>query len=288
MKYVTDFKDYKLLDTNNGEKLEKWGNFKLLRPDPLVIWKKDIDYKLWNNIDAHYHRNNKGGGYWEYSDKIKDTFVIKYKDLRFKIGLMGFKHTGLFPEQAYNWNYYIEKIKNSNRKIKVLNLFAYTGGATIACSYAGADVVHVDSSKGMNEWAKENLKLSNLQNNKVRFINDDVIKFVEREIRRGNKYDVIIMDPPSYGRGSNKEVWSIEKDLFYLLSICEKVLSDNPLFLQINSYSSGLPNQSIINAVKYSIQNKHGGNIVSDDIGIIQNDGLILPCGSFTRWEKND
>ena len=288
MKYVTDFKDYKLLDTNNGEKLEKWGKYKLLRPDPLAIWNKEIDYNLWNNIDAHYHRNNKGGGYWEYNKEIPESFVIEYNNLKFKIGLMGFKHTGLFPEQAYNWNYYIKKIKNSKRKIKVLNLFAYTGGATVACCYAGADVVHVDSSKGMNEWAKENLKLSNLENSYVRFICDDVVKFVKREIRRGNKYDAIIMDPPSYGRGSNGEVWSIEKNLYYLLELCEQLLSDNPLFVQINSYTSGLPITALKNALYYSIEKKHKGKIDADEIGIIQNDYNILPCGLYARWGNID
>ncbi len=286
MKYVTDFLDYKLLDTNDGEKLELWGKYKLLRPDPLVIWQKDIDYKLWNNIDAHYHRNNKGGGYWEYNNNIPDSFIIKYKDLRFKIGLMGFKHTGLFPEQAYNWNYYIEKIKNSNRMIKVLNLFAYTGGASVACLYAGASVVHVDSSKGMNEWAKENVRLSSLEDRNIRFIADDVIKFVKREIRRGNKYDVIIMDPPSYGRGSNGEIWNIEKNLYYLLELCENLLSDNPLFLQINSYTTGLPMEVLKNALYYSIGNKHDGNISVDEVGIIQGDGKVLSCGSYARWES--
>lgn len=286
MKFVTDFKDYKLLDTNDGKKLELWGKYKLLRPDPVAIWNKEIDSKLYENIDAVYHRSNKGGGFWEYNNKIPESFVISYHDLKFKIGLMGFKHTGLFPEQAVNWNYYIDKIKKEKRKIKVLNLFAYTGGATVACAYASCDVVHVDSSKGMNEWAKTNLKLSNLENKYVRFIADDVVKFVQREIRRGNKYDAIIMDPPSYGRGSNGEVWDIEKNLYYLLDLCSELLSDDPLFVQINAYTSGLPLTSLKNALYYSISKKFNGVISADEIGIQQLDGKVLPCGVYARWEK--
>ena len=288
MKFVTDFKDYKLLDTNNGEKLEIWGKYKLLRPDPLAIWNKEIDYNLWDNIDAIYHRSNSGGGYWQINNKIPDSFVINYHDLKFKIGLMGFKHTGLFPEQAYNWNYYIEKIKKYDRKIKVLNLFAYTGGASVACSYAKADVVHVDSSKKINDWAKENIKLSGLENNNIRFICDDVVKFVKREIRRGNKYDAIIMDPPSYGRGANSEVWDIEKNLYYLIELCVQLLSDNPIFIQINTYTTSLPMTAVKNALEYAISDNYKGNIYSDEIGILQSDGKVFPCGAFTRWECLD
>ena len=287
MKLTNDWKDYKIIDMANGEKLETWGKYKFLRPDPQIIWTHKSNPSLWNNIDAHYHRNNKGGGYWEYKKNIPESFVISYKDLKFKIGLMGFKHTGLFPEQASNWDYYIEKIKKADRKIKVLNLFAYTGGATIACSYAGADVVHVDSSKGMTNWAKENLELSNLSNNYVRFIVDDVIKFVKREIRRGNKYDAIIMDPPSYGRGNNGEVWYIEKDLYPLLELCENVLSDNPLFVQINSYTTGLSMSVLNNAINLIFTDKYGGKTTFDEIGLpMENSKLILPCGAFARWEK--
>ena len=282
------WKEYKLLDMANGEKLEIWGKYKFLRPDPQIIWKNKNYPNIWNNIDAHYHRNNKGGGYWEYKKNIPETFVINYNNLKFKIGLMGFKHTGLFPEQAVNWDYFIDKIKNSKKHIKVLNLFAYTGGATIACSYAGAEVVHVDSSKGMVMWAKDNLKLSGLENNKVRFIVDDCIKFVQREIRRGNKYDAIIMDPPSYGRGSNGEVWDIEKDLFSLLELCNLLLSDNPLFVHINSYTTGLPMSILNNILKLTVGQKHKGIISYDEIGIpMDNSDLILPCGVYGRWESN-
>ena len=289
MLVADNWKEYKILDMANGEKLETWGKYKFLRPDPQIIWTNKTNPNIWNNIDAHYHRNNKGGGYWEYRKNIPETFVISYKDLKFKIGLMGFKHTGLFPEQAANWDYFIKKIKNSNRKIKVLNLFAYTGGATVACSYAGASVVHVDSSKGMVSWAKDNIKLSGLENNEVRYIVDDCIKFVKREIRRGNKYDAIIMDPPSYGRGSNGEVWDIEKDLFPLLELCTELLSDNPLFFQINSYTTGLPMSILNNVLMLTAGQKYNGQINYDEIGLpMENSDLILPCGVYARWECND
>ena len=293
MLVANNWKEYQILDMSNGEKLEMWGKYKFLRPDPQIIWSDKKNECLWTNIDAHYHRNNKGGGYWEYKKNIPETFVISYRELRFKIGLMGFKHTGLFPEQAVNWDYFIEKIQKEKQKrtepIKVLNLFAYTGGATIACSYAGAEVVHVDSSKGMVSWAKENIELSGLSNNKVRFIVDDCIKFVKREIRRGNKYDAIIMDPPSYGRGSNGEVWDIEKDLYPLLELCVQLLSDNPLFLHINSYTTGLPMSILNNVLKLTAAKKYNGVISYDEIGIpMQNDDLILPCGVYGRWESNE
>ncbi len=289
MLVARNWKEYKILDMANGEKLETWGKYKFLRPDPQIIWTNKTNPNIWNNIDAHYHRNNKGGGYWEYKKNIPETFVINYRDLKFKIGLMGFKHTGLFPEQAANWDYFIKKIKNSNRPIKVLNLFAYTGGATVACSYAGASVVHVDSSKGMVTWAKDNIKLSGLENNEVRFIVDDCVKFVKREIRRGNKYDAIIMDPPSYGRGSNGEVWDIEKDLYPLLELCTELLSDNPLFFQINSYTTGLPMSVLNNVLKLTVGQKYIGQINYDEIGLpMEKSDLILPCGVYARWECND
>ena len=289
MLVADNWKEYKILDMANGEKLETWGKYKFLRPDPQIIWTNKTNPNIWNNIDAHYHRNNKGGGYWEYKKNIPETFVINYKDLKFKIGLMGFKHTGLFPEQAVNWDYFVKKIKNSNRKIKVLNLFAYTGGATVACSYAGASVVHVDSSKGMVSWAKDNIKLSGLENNEVRYIVDDCVKFVKREIRRGNKYDAIIMDPPSYGRGSNGEVWDIEKDLYPLLELCTELLSDNPLFFQINSYTTGLPMSVLNNVLTLTVGQKYNGQINYDEIGLpMENSDLILPCGVYARWECND
>ena len=226
-----DWKDYEILDMANGEKLERWGNIILIRPDPQIIWKNKSKPELWKNAHAHYHRSKSGGGSWEYLKKIPESWQISYKDLIFNLKPMGFKHTGLFPEQAANWDFMIDKIKNAGRPIKVLNLFAYTGGASVACSYAGASVCHVDSSKGMTSWAKENVASSGLSDNPVRFIIDDVIKFVQREIRRGNKYDAIVMDPPSYGRGANGEVWNIEDSLYTLVELCTQVLSDK-LFLQ--------------------------------------------------------
>ena len=236
MKVSYSWEDYKIIKASNGLKLEKWKDITLLRPDPIVIWNNG---NLKNEkYDAIYHRSSSGGGYWDNINNIPSSWQVKYKNLTFNIKQMGFKHTGLFPEQAVNWDRMIDKIKNSQKEIKVLNLFAYTGGATVACLSAGASVTHVDSSKGMNEWAKENVKSSGLENKSVRFLVDDVVKFVEREIRRNNKYDAIIMDPPSYGRGSNKEVWSIEKDLDNLLSLCTKILNDDFLFVCVNTYTA--------------------------------------------------
>ena len=271
--------DYELLKASNGQKLEKWGNITLLRPDPVIIWQGEIINQ--NEADAVYHRSNTGGGYWENLKKIPERWQIKYKDLTFNIKQMGFKHTGLFPEQAVNWNRMIEKIKTSNKNIKVLNLFAYTGGATVACLFAGASVVHVDASKGMNDWAKENVIASGLQDKPVRFLVDDVIKFVEREIRRGNKYDAIIMDPPSYGRGANKEVWTIEKNLDYLLKICKRILNEDFLFVCVNTYSSNLSLLTLENILKTNFTDT---NIVVDEIALpIKNSDLLLPCG-ITGW----
>lgn len=231
MRLSNDWKDYELIDAGNGEKLENWNGVILRRPDPQAIWPIENIDETWKNPDGFYHRSSQGGGSWDFKRKLKDFWCVNYKDLTFKVSPTNFKHTGLFPEQAANWDFAIEKIKKANRPIKVLNLFAYTGGATMACSYAGAtEVVHVDAAKGMVEWAKENMKLSKLENNKIRFIVDDCIKFVEREIRRGNKYDVIIMDPPSYGRGPNGEKWKFEENIYNLINLCIKVLSDKPLF----------------------------------------------------------
>ena len=287
MKLVSGFKDYKIIDLNNGEKLELWGKYKLLRPEPQVVWNKNIDSKLYNEIDAKYIRNSKGGGHWEYNDNLPEDFVINYKNLKFKIGLMGFKHTGLFPEQSINWDYFIEKISNCNKEIKVLNLFSYTGGATVACMSAGAHVTHVDSSKGMVDWAKDNIELSNLDTSKVRFIVEDVLKFVKREIRRGKKYDAIIMDPPSFGRGSSGEIWDINKHLFELLKLCNNLLEDDYLFLHVNSYTTGLGVSTINNLLNLTIDKK--GIIKSDEIGIpVENSNLILPCGIFCRIETEN
>ena len=287
MKLANNWKDYKILDMSDGMKLESWNNIILSRPDPQIIWKERQNEKLWNDVNAVYHRSKSGGGSWEYKKNTPDRWIVNYKDLKFNIKLMGFKHTGLFPEQAVNWDYMIEKIKNSNRHISVLNLFAYTGGATVACAYAGADVVHVDSSKGIVSWAKENIISSNLEDRKVRFIVDDVIKFVEREIRRGHKYDAIIMDPPSFGRGVNKEVWSIEDSLFKLIKLCEKVLSDDPLFFLINSYTTGLSSTVLEDLLNLTINKKYNGIVSSGEIGLpMENSNLVLPCGIYGRWEK--
>lgn len=286
LRVAKDWKDYEILDMANGEKLERWGNYILERPDPQIVWQDKTFKDKWKKVDAIYHRSKKGGGYWENINNIKASWQVKYKDLTFNIKQMGFKHTGLFPEQAVNWDYMIDKIKNSNRKIKVLNLFAYTGGATVACAYAGADVVHVDSSRGMVLWAKENIESSNLTDRYVRFIVDDVIKFVKREIRRGNKYDAIIMDPPSFGRGANGEVWNIEESLYPLIKLCMEVLSDNPLFFLINSYTTGMSPKVLENILYMTLDKKYKGKISSGEVGLPMKDSnLILPCGIYGLWE---
>lgn len=287
MTLSNEWTEYKILDASNGEKLECWNHVNLLRPDPQIIWNNGNLLKKHPDINAHYHRSNKGGGYWENLKKTPSTWQVHYKNLTFNIKQMGFKHTGLFPEQAANWDFMIEKIKNSNRQIKVLNLFAYTGGASVACLSAGASVVHVDSSRGMVDWAKENVKASHLDDKSIRYLVDDVVKFVKREIRRGNQYDAIIMDPPSYGRGSNGEIWDIEKDLFLLIELCMEILSDDPLFFIINSYTTGLSKQVMENILKLTLGKKYPGKIYSDEIGLpIDNSELVLPCGIFARYEK--
>ena len=283
---LIDFKEYKILDTSNGYKLESWNGIKLLRPDPQIIW-EDKEKSLWSNIDAKYIRSSKGGGEWQVFNKnMPDRFQIHYDDLTFNLKLMGFKHTGLFPEQAANWDFMIEKIKSSNREIKVLNLFAYTGGASVACLSAGASVVHVDSSRGMVDWAKENVESSGLKDKSIRFIVDDVVKFVEREIRRGNKYDIILMDPPSFGRGSNKEVWNIETDLFELVKKCTEILSNEPILFLINSYTTGLSMTVLENILNLTVNQKYEGFISSDELGIKEeNSDIVLPCGIYARCE---
>ena len=284
-----DWKEFELIDCSNGEKLERWGKTLLLRPDPQIIWDNGNLIKKYDKINAVYHRSNKGGGCWENILKTPASWTISYKDLKFNIKQMGFKHTGLFPEQAVNWDFMMNKIKSSGREIKVLNLFAYTGGATVACLKAGASVCHVDSSRGMVDWAKENVKLNGLEDSNVRYIVDDVVKFVKREIRRGNKYDAIIMDPPSYGRGSNNEVWDIEKDLFNLISLCSEILSDKPLFFIINSYTTGLSKEVFTNILKITVNKKYKGKVYSEEIGLpIKNSDLVLPCGICSRFESNE
>ena len=284
------WKDYELIDASLGQKIERWGNVYLLRPDPQIVWDNgDLLEKYHREISAVYYRSNKGGGHWENLRNTPSSWVIKYNDLTFNIKQMGFKHTGLFPEQAVNWDFMMEKITKSGRKIKVLNLFAYTGGASVACLSAGASVTHVDSSRGMVDWCKENVKASGLENAEVRYIVDDVVKFVQREIRRGNHYDAIIMDPPSYGRGANGEVWDIEKNLNYLVKICSEVLSDNPLFFLINSYTTGLSSMVLSNILNLNVNNKFKGKVSYGEVGLpIKNSELVLPCGIYGRWESNE
>ncbi len=279
------WKDYEILDMADGEKLERWGNIVLIRPDPQIIWKEKSKPALWKKANAHYHRSKSGGGEWEYIKNVPKAWQIRYKDLVFNLKPMGFKHTGLFPEQAVNWEFMMNKIKSAKRPIKVLNLFAYTGGATVACASAGASVCHVDSSKGMTAWAKENVASSGLSDKPVRFIIDDIIKFVQREIRRGNKYDAIVMDPPSYGRGTNGEVWNIEESLYMLVELCSKILSDNPLFFLINSYTTGLSPTILANILSMIIKKK--GKVSCGEVGLPMKDSsIILPCGIYGRWES--
>lgn len=289
MRLSNEWQDYECLDAGNGEKLERWGKVTLRRPDPQAMWIISNN-EVWNKVDGHYFRTDKGGGYWEFKSKLPDYWTINYKDLTFKVSPTNFKHTGLFPEQATNWDFMMNKIKKSKKKVRVLNLFAYTGAATMACSKAGADVVQVDASKGMTEWAKENMKLSNLESNSIRFIVDDCLKFVEREYRRGNKYDGIVMDPPSYGRGPNGEVWKFEDNIYHLINACLKILSDEPLFFLINSYTTGISSIVLENILRTTILPLYSnGKIDAGEIGLpITRDNLILPCGIYGRWESND
>ena len=291
MNIANNWNDYKILDMADGQKLERWGDVILARPDPQIIWKEKTYPEKWKNINATYHRSKTGGGAWEYKKKMPNQWQIKYKELTFNIKPMGFKHTGIFPEQAVNWDWMMDKIQNeiktTNREVKVLNLFAYTGGATVACLYAGASVCHVDSSKGMVAWAKENVVSSRLQERPVRYIVDDVVKFVNREIRRGNKYDAIIMDPPSYGRGANGEVWQFEDNIYDLVDLCTKVLSDNPLFFLINSYTTGISSKVLENILNLTVSKNYKGKVSSGEVGLpMENSNLVLPCGIYGRWES--
>lgn len=283
------WQDFKVLDTKDGEKIESWGKYTLRRPDPQVIWMAAEKPGIWNSADAFYHRSKSGGGSWEYKKNLPERWTVSYGNLVFNIKTMGFKHTGLFPEQAVNWDYVAEKIKKSGRDdVKVLNLFAYTGAATVSAAAAGAkEVVHVDSSKGMVAWAKENVVSSGLEDKYIRFIVDDVLKFVEREKRRERKYDVIIMDPPSYGRGPGGEVWKLEEELFGLIEKCMEILSDDALCVVVNSYTTGLSASVVSNIMKMTIKRKFGGSVSADEIGLpIEGSDLVLPCGSTGRWEK--
>lgn len=280
-----NWNDYEVIDTSCGEKLERWGTYLLVRPDPQVIWNTPKNHKGWRKMNGHYHRSSKGGGEWEFFN-LPEQWTIGYKGLTFHLKPFSFKHTGLFPEQAANWDWFSDKILGANRPIKVLNLFAYTGGATLAAAQAGAQVTHVDASKGMVAWAKENAKSSGLEQAPIRWIVDDCMKFVEREIRRGNHYDGIIMDPPSYGRGPKGEIWKIEDAVHPLVQSCEKLLSDNPLFFLINSYTTGFAPAVLSYLLGIALCNKHGGTVQAEEIGLpVTETGLVLPCGSSGRWE---
>ena len=281
-----NWKDYSVIDTSSGEKLERWGKYTLVRPDPQVIWHTEKKNPLWKRADASYKRSSTGGGAWS-ENRLPDSWTINYRDLTFLIKPMGFKHTGLFPEQAANWDWFSNLIKNSGREIKVLNLFAYTGGATVAAAKSGASVVHVDASKGMVALAKENAALSGLENAPVRYIVDDCKKFIEREIRRGNKYDGIIMDPPSYGRGPGGEVWKLEDSIDEFVGLASQVLSDEPLFFLINSYTTGLSPLTMSYILDLKVKARYGGKIESGEIGLrVTQTGAVLPCGASTRWQS--
>lgn len=278
------WKDYEVIDTSCGEKLERWGRYILLRPDPQVIWKTEKTVPEWNRLNGHYHRSSKGGGEWEFF-KLPEEWTISYRELNFRLKPFSFKHTGLFPEQAVNWDWCSERIREAGRPVKVLNLFAYTGGATLAAASAGASVTHVDASKGMVTWAKENAAASHLENAPVRWLVDDCVKFVEREIRRGNKYDGIIMDPPSYGRGPKGEIWKIEESIYPFVELAAQLLSDDALFFLINSYTTGLQPAVLSYMLSAVIQKKRGGEVQSSEIGLpVSSNGLVLPCGATGRW----
>lgn len=286
--------DYEVLDTSAGEKLERWGDYILVRPDPQVIWNTPHKVREWKQKNGHYHRSNKGGGQWEFFD-LPEQWEISYGNLKFHLKPFHFKHTGLFPEQAVNWEWSGNLIreakkKNPGKEIKVLNLFAYTGGATVACADAGAAVTHVDASKVMVTWAKENAAASGLANAPIRYLVDDCVKFVEREIRRGNHYDAIIMDPPSYGRGPKGEIWKIEEKIFPLVQLCTKVLADKPLFFLINSYTTGLQPAVLSYMLNLELKSRFGGTVEADEIGlpVRGKQGLVLPCGASGRWSRKE
>ena len=285
MKVSNEWKDYKILDAGCKEKLENWNGVILRRPDPTAMWNTNIDNE-WNKVDGFYHRSNKGGGSWEFKKKLNEFWTVNYHGLTFKVSPTNFKHTGLFPEQASNWDFMMDIISKAKRPIKVLNLFGYTGAATMACSKAGAEVVHVDAARGIIEWAKENAKLCGLENNKIRYIVDDCLKFVLREKRRGNTYDAIIMDPPSFGRGPSGEVWKFEEKISELVSACTDILSDKPLFFQVNSYTTGVGITALENILKVELLDKYKkGTIEVDEIGLpIIKSNLTLPCGIYGRW----
>lgn len=289
MRYSTDWKDYELIDCSSGEKLERWTREILIRPDPQVIWKSERENRLWYQPSAKYVRSRTGGGKWQVYKRMPDAWQVKYKDLSFVVRTMGFKHTGLFPEQAVNWDYTRQLIRNSGREdVKVLNLFAYTGAATVACLKEGAQVVHVDASKGMVQWAKENAKLSGVEEESVRWIVDDCMKFVQREIRRGNKYDIVILDPPSYGRGPKGEIWHLEDSIYDFVKLVRDVLSDEPLMVLLNSYTTGLSASVMKYILDDVITSERGGKVTADEIGLpLSSKDRILPCGSSAIWTKD-
>ena len=280
------WKDYQLLDTSSGERLERWGDYILIRPDPQVIWNTPRTLKEWEKKNGHYHRSRQGGGQWEFFHLPKQ-WSIQYKNLTFHLKPFHFKHTGLFPEQAVNWDWFSDKIRQEKRPLRVLNLFAYTGGATLAAAKAGAAVTHVDASKGMVGWAKENAAASGLNGAPIRWLVDDCVKFVEREIRRGSRYDGIILDPPSYGRGPKGEVWKIEQSVYPLIRLTAQILSQKPVFYLVNSYTTGLQPAVLTYMISNVIQQKFGGQVKSDEIGLpVTSTGLVLPCGASGRWSR--
>ncbi len=281
MRIADGWRDYCLIDTSGGERLERWGNVRLIRPDPQIIWKCSSPSKEWNNADAKYIRSSSGGGHWEYVKSLPESWTINYKNLRFMVKPTGFKHTGLFPEQAVNWDYCTELIKNAGRPVSVLNLFAYTGGASLACAAAGARVCHLDAVKGMVDWGKENARLSGLSDKPIRWIVDDAMKFLGREIKRGNKYDGIILDPPSYGRGTNGEMWKLEDCIHELMLRCSKVLSENPLFILLNSYTTGLSPSVMAYLLQMTVGAERRIRVSAEEIGLpVMNTGLAIPCGN--------
>lgn len=282
---ANNWKDYEVLDTSGGEKLERWGKYLLVRPDPQVIWNTPHEHPGWKKKNGHYHRSSKGGGEWEFIN-LPDEWSISYKELTFHLKPFSFKHTGLFPEQAVNWDWFSDLIAHAGRPVKVLNLFAYTGGATVSAAKAGAQVTHVDASKGMVSWAKENASASGLADAPIRWLVDDCTKFVEREIRRGNHYDGIIMDPPSYGRGPKGEIWKIEENIFPFVELTAKLLSDKPLFFLINSYTTGLQPAVLSYMLNLTVKKQFGGKVAAEEIGLpVSGTGLVLPCGASGRWQ---
>lgn len=284
---TASWKDYELLDASGGERLERWGKVVLIRPDPQVIWETPRKHPLWEHADARYLRSSSGGGSWRELKPLPEVWRIGYGGLTFRLKTMGFKHTGIFPEQAVNWDFAMERIKNAGRPVRVLNLFGYTGAATLACAKAGASVCHVDASKGMVAWARENAAASGLSDRPVRWLVDDCVKFVQREQRRGNTYDAVIMDPPSYGRGPGGEVWKLEEQLYSLVGMCVPLLSERPLFFMLNSYTAGLSPSVMAYLLGVLVRKKYGGSVSADEIGLpVTQSGLVLPCGSTAIWQE--